>query len=101
MRVVSWTPQAGLGGTKTSLGRSGPWYLALQVCPVLFGSSQRHPPSAPAGRAMGPPAPGPGSESLEPSGPLWWGFTFSLENCTSPPPRLASFSLCTVQSCSL
>lgn len=31
---------AGLGGTNISLGRSGPWYLALQVCPVPFGPSR-------------------------------------------------------------
>lgn len=45
--MVSWK-KLGLGGTNISLGRSGPWYLALQVCPVPFGppGSQQHPPSS-------------------------------------------------------
>lgn len=37
-QLVSWT-LGRLGGTSTRSGSSGPWHVALQVCPVPSGSS--------------------------------------------------------------
>lgn len=87
--------QAGLGGTHVSLGRSGPWYLALQVCPVQSGAlptpSSSILPSTPPIRATRP-------IHLSPWNPLPYSMLRFLSTCL---PVSIAFVLCLVQSCSL
>lgn len=87
--------QAGLGGTHVSLGRSGPWYLALQVCPVQSGAlptpSSSILPSTPPIRATRP-------IHLSPWNPLPYSMLRFLTTCL---PVSIPFFLCLVQSCSL
>lgn len=88
----SW---AGLGGTNTNSGGSGPWYPALQVCPVPFGA-------LPAPSSLLPPAPShpvqaglrgplPLPQTLPHGDPLThWGGAFvpSTPCLPCPPPSL-------------